>query len=279
MEINGRPYGSLELAVKSGLDFPWHFYEMETVGKKTATGCANAAQPHPILHDEVIRMPLALLRGHAHEFFEWLASLRQSFAQNEFIEDSLFTDPGFVIGLYTADIKRIVLRIWRGMTLFFIRIQPPPALPRRRDETIAFVCAGNICRSPFAEMYARKLRPAIEVTSFGLVPEPGRRSPLQAVRSASKFGVDLEAHRSRPITEHTNTLFLAADRRVYRALRSRGIPADRVRFFAPFEIEDPFGGSAQQFERSFGKIAASLDRLLRVEELASELRGPVVRGT
>ncbi len=65
---------------------------------------------------------------------------------------------------------------------------------------ILIVCTGNICRSPMAEGLLRlRLRergiPA-EVSSTGLVAA-GRAVPADALAAARRFGVDLDAHRSR----------------------------------------------------------------------------------
>ena len=64
-------------------------------------------------------------------------------------------------------------------------------------KSIFFVCKGNICRSPFAAEYARRILPErISVASAGYYPEPLRRCPGEAVTAASRFGIDLSGHRS-----------------------------------------------------------------------------------
>src|SRR5262249_52510929 len=66
---------------------------------------------------------------------------------------------------------------------------------------ILFVCRGNICRSPFAELYARRRLDqagltSIEPTSAGSYPVVGRSAPDAARQVSKEFGVPLEAHRS-----------------------------------------------------------------------------------
>jgi protein-tyrosine phosphatase len=73
-------------------------------------------------------------------------------------------------------------------------------LPR----SVLFVCHGNICRSPYAEMVfaralPRELREYMFVTSAGFI-DPDRGSPENALTVASARGIDLQPHRSRLLT-------------------------------------------------------------------------------
>jgi low molecular weight protein-tyrosine phosphatase len=65
------------------------------------------------------------------------------------------------------------------------------------------VCAGNLCRSPFAEglMRNRLQQAGIETECYsrGLIAMPGRKAPDTAVKVAAEFGVDLSAHVSQPL--------------------------------------------------------------------------------
>lgn len=67
---------------------------------------------------------------------------------------------------------------------------------------IAFVCTANLCRSPFAEFYAReealKLgRSDLTFVSFGLQVLPGLRAPVEAKEAALQFDVSLDSHMSK----------------------------------------------------------------------------------
>jgi hypothetical protein len=81
----------------------------------------------------------------------------------------------------------------------------------RRARTILFVCHGNICRSPFAEVYARKVFDdvsdggAIRVISSGYFPKSGRCSPDEAQAAVEAFGLSLAAHRSSVVSEQAVT--------------------------------------------------------------------------
>lgn len=68
---------------------------------------------------------------------------------------------------------------------------------------IMMVCAGNLCRSPFAEHYMRmqlkKAGVAGECYSRGLLALPGSRVPELALQVAAEFDVDLRRHISQAL--------------------------------------------------------------------------------
>ncbi|OLS51297.1 arsenate reductase/protein-tyrosine-phosphatase family protein [Rhodovulum sulfidophilum] len=62
---------------------------------------------------------------------------------------------------------------------------------------ILTVCAGNICRSPVAAAMLLALRPDAELSSAGLVAEPGRAADPLTAAAALDLGIDLSGHRAR----------------------------------------------------------------------------------
>lgn len=79
---------------------------------------------------------------------------------------------------------------------------------------VLFVCTGNTCRSPMAEMLMRKelaaaLKCKIEeledrgvvVASAGLAASPGAPPSTEAVRVMRDYGLDLSRHESQPFTD------------------------------------------------------------------------------
>lgn len=75
-----------------------------------------------------------------------------------------------------------------------------------RPFTLLFVCTGNTCRSPLAEVLARReveergLTGRVEVASAGIAAFPGMAASDGSLRVASSHGLDLEDHRSSPLT-------------------------------------------------------------------------------
>lgn len=72
--------------------------------------------------------------------------------------------------------------------------------------TVLFVCTGNTCRSPMAEVIARDLIRTrgwgwIEASSAGIAAGPGVPATAGAEYAAATTGLDLAQHRSRGLTE------------------------------------------------------------------------------
>ena len=70
-------------------------------------------------------------------------------------------------------------------------------------KSVLFVCTGNICRSPIAEGFFRRLlgnRKDIEVVSAGVHAVRGQPPSLYAVQVCAEEGADISSLRSQPVT-------------------------------------------------------------------------------
>ena len=74
--------------------------------------------------------------------------------------------------------------------------RPDPTKVRR----LVFVCHGNICRSAYADVLAR--RAGMEVASFGLSTSSGKRAWPAVSELAAARGVDMTAHRTTRIEDY-----------------------------------------------------------------------------
>ena len=66
--------------------------------------------------------------------------------------------------------------------------------------SVLFLCLGNLCRSPFAEVAAAQRLAGVSVASAGFLSHDGRPSPPHVVQTAHSLGVDLSAARARRVT-------------------------------------------------------------------------------
>lgn len=106
---------------------------------------------------------------------------------------------------------------------------------------VAFVCVHNSCRSQMAEAWAKKLASDIlEVYSAGTENYPEVK-PL-AIEVMEEAGLDMSAHRPKLLTDIPEALDL---------LITMGCnvqcPFVPNRYFADWGIEDPSGGSIEDF--------------------------------
>lgn len=87
-------------------------------------------------------------------------------------------------------------------------LSPDPAQVRR----LVFVCQGNICRSAFADVAAR--RAGLNTASFGLSTTTGRAAHPPAIVAAQALGHDLSRHRAIDLADYVpqeGDLLLAMD--------------------------------------------------------------------
>ena len=81
----------------------------------------------------------------------------------------------------------------------------PQSAPSGEPYRLLFVCTGNTCRSPMAEVIAHDLTASephrrLEVRSAGVGAFPGSPPSGGAVRTAARHGIDLTEHRATLLT-------------------------------------------------------------------------------
>jgi protein-tyrosine-phosphatase len=141
---------------------------------------------------------------------------------------------------------------------------------------ILFVCSGNTCRSPLAEAIARKLLPdrlggEVEVASAGTSALDGAPASENSIVVGSRHGLDLSAHRSRPVTA---ALLHDADLIVTMGVRHRDTigaldpdSLDSTFLLTNFsdhhhgDIPDPIGMSVEAYERAYDVIRECVESM------------------
>jgi len=199
-------------------------------------------------------------------------------------------------------VKRPMRDAWWRLRGLPIRRRPLPAQVR----SILFVCQGNICRSPFAEHLAARLLaasggPEVRCVSAGLRVSAERRPPDAAVAAARTFGIALEGHRARQLTDamvDEHDLVVVTEAAHLIALRQRHPSASaRVallplyggersvrRGYARYNIADPYGKPPDRFAECYAQIAQGLTDLVatigrQTESMSSRGSDVAHRGT
>lgn len=139
-------------------------------------------------------------------------------------------------------------------------------------EQVAFICAGNIARSVYAEHRLRSLCPHLQVAvgSAGLWAHPGAAADPEAVAVGRERNIDLSRHRSRQLDKESITagtvLFVMEP--FHLARLSALIPHSPATAFllssvswGRVAIRDPRGNCRETYRRIFDRIDQCLERL------------------
>jgi len=150
----------------------------------------------------------------------------------------------------------------------------------RSARSILFVCKGNVCRSPFAEGYARTvMNHGVVLRSAGYQPRASRGCPVAGVEAARTLGVELGGHRSAELDaamiREADAIFVFDDEsrrrlaRAYPEARDKTYPLGWLTTAGPIEIRDPYGGAADDFARTYDVIRRALDAAVSEAELGA----------
>ncbi len=168
----------------------------------------------------------------------------------------------------------------QGYRISRIGVYDDRTVRRLAAYTMLFVCSGNTCRSPMAEALARNMVAkrlgcdenglvdrGIVMASAGTQGFPGAPASIEGIEVLRERGIDMSAHRSRPVTAE---LLQSADR-IYAMTGSHlsaiadvsPEAAGRASLLDPGgEIADPVGGTRQDYEECANQIAAALEQRL-----------------
>ncbi len=139
---------------------------------------------------------------------------------------------------------------------------------KKEPMKILFVCTGNTCRSAMAAAMLNDIAVKndlnVLIDSAGVFAEVGGKAADEAIAAMERRGIDLSGHRTKPLTDelidmadvilvmteaHKQLVESVAKGKVHTLLEYAGGEGD---------ISDPYGGDAEEYERTASEIYDAL---------------------
>ena len=283
VEINGRFWGSLPLAVSSGVDFPYYLYQL-LVNKqrdfpqdyKKGIYCRNFLYDLDWIiqnyHADKSDKSLATLSNVelVKEIFHILSLKERS---DVFVIDDL--GPGgaelnYLIKMMFSSVRDNISLLPLLISSIKEKYTEKAQNSIKNANNILFVCMGNICRSPFAQYYAQTILPkTVKILSCGYDTYDDRSSPHEAIAAAKKFGIDLTNHRSKVINknliENAQAIFVFDEKTRHIVLSRFPFSKKKVHRLGLLVgkkqpiIADPYGGNLKTFIETYQDIIKALN--------------------
>lgn len=142
---------------------------------------------------------------------------------------------------------------------------------------ILIVCTGNTCRSPMAEGIFKDLADKnnleIKVSSAGTQAFDGDNASDNAIIALKKINIDISKHKSKLIHKgllDEADLILTMSSSHKKAIinkfpeaREKTYLLNEYAFGRVKDIEDPFGGSLQYYEKARDEIYKAIEKIVR----------------
>ena len=136
-------------------------------------------------------------------------------------------------------------------------------------KTILFVCTGNTCRSPMAEVIFRKMLADAGVTdikaqSAGIAATNGAPASKNAIIAARELGADLSAHISRQVTRKIidGSVAIYTMSQSHAEVLKNAFPDARSKInVLGSGIPDPYGGNIEVYRSCRDSILAALKNI------------------
>jgi protein-tyrosine-phosphatase len=273
MEMNCRPWGSIETAIRAGVDFP-ALAVAQALGLSLPETLVCSDRPVRVRNlKNDLRWVLGQRRrwlSRSSPLIDWLGAMPRAALGREYLDIEQGSDLLPALGQFNP----VVARLWRrgrlGMRMTLARIGHRHRFRQLdRKEPLLFLCQGNVNRSAVAEILFRQAG-FENVISAGVLPFQGRGISPAAARFLKGRGVDGAKHRSTNFSGCKAFLSKGASvvvfdfRTMADVLMSNPELGSRIVLFDDFarrrsgELPDPHGADEAVYNACFERVGATL---------------------
>ena len=273
MEMNCRPWGSIETAMRAGVNFP-ALAVAHALGLVLPKTLVTSDQPVKVRN---LKNDLRWVIGQRRRWLtrpspliDWLLAAPRAVLGREHLDIEQSDDLLPAFGQLNPILGRLSRRGGLALHMIVARMRHRHQFCRLdREDPLLFLCQGNINRSAVAEILFRKAGFS-NVLSAGVLPLQGRGISPVAARFLSERGLDATQHRSRNLHDcltelHKEARVVVFDHRTvadvmmsFPELRSQVILFDNLAERKTGELLDPHGASEAAYMDCFERIATTL---------------------
>jgi len=288
MEINGRFWGSLPLAVSSGSDFPWFLYQLLINQQHPKQLTSSPGHISRKIQSDLYWYIQTVFKRDDNPLIKWpsktqlLKDFVSIFHYKHHFDAFYYQDlkPGFVdLGRTASWLYYFTHDFIQKRTLYkkHLKIKQSNALqkPLEQAKNILFLCYGNINRSAAAECIFKQQtnKPGYQVQSAGFHPIDKRPADPNIVKIAKQQQIDMQNCSSQTVDkqvletadivfvmeiDHLLKLFSLYPQYKHKAYLLGSLDTDKT---SELEISDPYGKTIEEYQACFNQIKTCINFL------------------